>query len=141
MSPRRTAPPGQTTCDAGPCRQAFRRIAHGADQFEAAPGHKAPARHMRGDPPADHLSKVLAMAKNSALPNNLPPRLLSREQAAAYLNLSPNSFDGLVSEGDMPKPMRLTNKRKLWDLHALDAAIDRIRAESENPRDQTWEVD
>lgn len=56
----------------------------------------------------------------------IPPRLLSREEAAAYVGLSPTTFDLEVAAGTFPGPFPLTSaRRRLWDIRALDAAIDR----------------
>lgn len=57
------------------------------------------------------------------LPSNIPPRGLAREQAAAYVGLSPNSFDLAVAEGRLPQPIRF-NRRAVWDRLALDRALD-----------------
>lgn len=55
-----------------------------------------------------------------------PPRLVSREIAARYVGLSPNSFEAEVAAGTFPGPLPLgQTRRRLWDLRALDAAIDR----------------
>ena len=78
------------------------------------------------------------MPKQAALPFNLPPRLLSREAAAAYVCLSPTKFDQLVDDGRMPKP-KLIDHRKAWDVWALNAAIDRLPDEDHGPAaDATW---
>ena len=58
----------------------------------------------------------------------LPPpcvRLLSRVQAAALCGVSPNTFDRMAAEGTMPGPKRVYG-RVLWDLVALNAAIDAL---------------
>jgi excisionase family DNA binding protein len=60
-----------------------------------------------------------------SLPPSLPPRLLSREQAAEYCGLSRTFFDQTVANGGMPRPARL-GRRVLWDRHKLDAAIDKL---------------
>jgi predicted DNA-binding transcriptional regulator AlpA len=79
------------------------------------------------------------MTRQAALPPTLAPRLISREAAAAYLSLSPNTFDDLVKSGKMPQPKVLTNRRKAWDLRALDIAIDNLpTVGSENATDDTW---
>jgi len=62
----------------------------------------------------------------------LPPptaRLLSRAEAAAYAGVSPSTFDKLMADGTMPRPLKLLS-RTLWDVRALDAAIDSL---SDNP--------
>lgn len=56
------------------------------------------------------------------------PRMLSREQAAAYLGVSPTLFDAEVAQGIWPQPIRRGAKggRVTWDRHALDRALDAI---------------
>ena len=56
------------------------------------------------------------------LPHSLAPRGLSREQAAAYVGISPSLFDILVKDGRMPAPKRI-NARTVWDRLQLDAAF------------------
>jgi len=56
----------------------------------------------------------------------LPPptaRLLSHPEAAAYAWVSPATFDRMTGEGLMPGPKNVYG-RVLWDVRALDAAID-----------------
>lgn len=68
------------------------------------------------------------------LPRSLPPRGLSREQAAAYVGISPSLFDKLVADGRMPPAKRL-NSRNVWDIRKLDVAFDAIGDDGENPWD------
>jgi predicted DNA-binding transcriptional regulator AlpA len=58
----------------------------------------------------------------SVLPPSLPPRGLSREQAAAYVGVSPSLFDAIVKDRRMPGPKRI-NARAVWDRLELDAAF------------------
>jgi hypothetical protein len=45
------------------------------------------------------------MATHPALADlGIAPRLLTREQAAAYLSVSPNTFDEMVKDSRMPRP-------------------------------------
>lgn len=44
------------------------------------------------------------MARYDALPPGLLPRGLTREAAAAFVGLSPASFDGARAKGDYPGP-------------------------------------
>jgi len=55
------------------------------------------------------------------------PRYLSREQAALYVGVSPDTFDGEVQDGLWPAPQRRGSKggRLTWDRSALDAAADK----------------
>ncbi len=59
------------------------------------------------------------------LPRSLPPRGLSRAEAAAYIGISPTLFDELVSDGRMPKP-KLVNSRTVWDRARIDVAFDAL---------------
>jgi predicted DNA-binding transcriptional regulator AlpA len=71
------------------------------------------------------------MPKQTALPPTLAPRLVSREAAAAYVCLSPNTFDDLVERKLMPKPRILGEKRRAWDVKELDAAADALPHDGE----------
>lgn len=54
------------------------------------------------------------------------PRLMRRERAAAYLDISPAHFDKLVQRRILPAPKRLDDRIKGWDARDLDAAIDHL---------------
>jgi predicted DNA-binding transcriptional regulator AlpA len=70
----------------------------------------------------------------SALPDNLPPRGLYREQAAEYICVGTTTWDKLVAEGRMPKPKRIGG-RVVWDRHAIDKAFAALDGgeEADNP--------
>ena len=53
---------------------------------------------------------------------NNTPRLLSRQEAAAYCGVSLSTFHGWVKAGNLPAPL-FGSKR--WDKKAIDAALDR----------------
>ena len=78
------------------------------------------------------------MARQVALPHSLPPRLIGREAAAAYVSVSPTKFDEMVEDGRMPVPRLLGGRRRAWDVRSLDAAIDRLPLACEDS-DATWE--
>lgn len=61
----------------------------------------------------------------NALPPNLPPRGLSREESAQYLGLSVSLFDDLVKQGAMPEPVK-AGGRVVWDRFALDRAFEAL---------------
>jgi predicted DNA-binding transcriptional regulator AlpA len=71
------------------------------------------------------------------LPQSLAPRGLSREQAAAYIGVSPSLFDVLVKDRRMPEPKRI-NARTVWDRLQLDAALAALPSDDEsvNPWDE-----
>ena len=63
------------------------------------------------------------------------PRLMSEEQAAAYVSLSLNTFRAGVGEL-WPKAIRI-RRRKLYDRRALDRAVDALSPrESLSPKEQ-----
>jgi len=84
--------------------------------------------------------------RSSRLPSSLPPRGLSREQAAEYIGVSPSKFDQLVTRGGMPKPKHIDGRR-VWDLLALDTAFAALPDEkgalpslrSANGDDNPWD--
>jgi predicted DNA-binding transcriptional regulator AlpA len=80
------------------------------------------------------------MPRQNALPPTLAPRLISREAAAAYVNVSPTTFDAMVKGGTMPKPRRLSGRRKAWDVRALDTAVDNLPVE-DNDNDSWDNID
>ena len=56
------------------------------------------------------------MSSHSALADlGIAPRPLTRQQAAAYVSLSPNIFDQLVKDGRMPRPKLLGSRRRAWN--------------------------
>lgn len=74
-------------------------------------------------------------AKRQTLPPSLPPRGLSRVEAAAYIGVSASHFDQLVKEGVMPKPVRF-GTRTVWDRLKVDLAFVALEEQDgENP----WE--
>jgi predicted DNA-binding transcriptional regulator AlpA len=56
------------------------------------------------------------------LPTSLAPCGLSRVQSAAYIGVSATLFDEMVTDGRMPKPIRI-NGRRVWDRVKLDEAF------------------
>ncbi len=72
------------------------------------------------------------MPKQVALPSTLPPRLIGREAAAAYVNVAPNTYDKLEGQGLMPKPTSSPGcRRKLYDVRELDIAVDALPHDGE----------
>lgn len=73
-----------------------------------------------------------------SLPVSLPPRGLSRVQAAEYIGVGATKFDEMVDDGRMPKPKRI-DVRTVWDRIKLDeafAALDEGEARTSNEWDQ-----
>jgi hypothetical protein len=81
------------------------------------------------------------MPKQAALPPTLAPRMVGREAAAAYVCVSPNTFDELIERRVMPKPRLIVGTtRKAWDLRNLDAAVDALPHDGEDlaAADEGW---
>jgi predicted DNA-binding transcriptional regulator AlpA len=73
----------------------------------------------------------------SVLPSSLPPRGLSRAQAAEYVGIGCSKFDEMVNDGRMPRPKRI-DSRCVWDRVQLDeafAALDGGEPAPVNPLD------
>ena len=52
------------------------------------------------------------------------PRIMRREKAAQYLDISPAMLDQAVASGQMPKPIPITGTIKGWVRDDLDAWIE-----------------
>lgn len=80
------------------------------------------------------------MARQDTLPPTLRPRLVKRDVAAAYLSVSPTTYDVMVKDGRMPRPKLLGDRRKAWDLNEIDLMIERLPIElGESEVDETWD--
>jgi excisionase family DNA binding protein len=76
--------------------------------------------------------------RDDILPASLPPRGLTREQAAAYLGIGRTLFDEMVADGRMPKPKTL-NSAVRWDRKKLDDAWDDLPELGEKtPKNDPW---
>ena len=67
------------------------------------------------------------MTRARASVHSSPRRLLTRPEAAAYCGVSVPTFNDQLRSGSMPAPLQWPSvNRMLWDLRALDAAIDAL---------------
>jgi predicted DNA-binding transcriptional regulator AlpA len=74
----------------------------------------------------------------TTLPDSLPPRGLSREQAAEYIGAGTSLFDRMISDGRMPRPKRIDG-RTVWDRVQLDKAFAALPGDEErHPYDDLW---
>ncbi|MCD8563222.1 MAG: hypothetical protein LRY54_04125 [Alphaproteobacteria bacterium] len=74
------------------------------------------------------------MARGEVLPPSMPPRGLTREQAAAYVGIGTTKFDEMVRDGRMPKPVRIDAATR-WDRWKLDASFTALSDDGANPWD------
>lgn len=71
------------------------------------------------------------------LPPSLPPIGLSRELAAAYIDVSPTKFDQMVKDGRMPKPKHI-DSRRIWDRLKLEHAFGRLPGDDNDGEVDEW---
>jgi hypothetical protein len=69
---------------------------------------------------------------------NFLRRGLSREEAAAYIGISPSKFDEMRKDGRIG-PAKLIDARKVWDIHELDEIFEALPSEGSLPDQQTDE--
>jgi predicted DNA-binding transcriptional regulator AlpA len=81
------------------------------------------------------------MARQNALPPTLSPRLIGRAAAAAYVSVAPGTFDEMVTDGRMPRPILLGGRRKAWDVRKLDIAVDQLPTDGADAEDNSWSDD
>lgn len=72
----------------------------------------------------------------------VPRRGLRREEAAAYVGISPSKFDQAVAAGRMPPP-RTLDGCVIWDVRELDERFDALphRAHAGAPTAALTDVD
>lgn len=75
-------------------------------------------------------------ARRAEIAGNRWPRGLRREDAAAYLGISPSKFDGCLSRGLIPGPKMLDGV-KVWDRVRLDQAFESLPDEAQEQTD-SW---
>jgi predicted DNA-binding transcriptional regulator AlpA len=75
-------------------------------------------------------------AERSVLPAGVMPRGLSRVRAAAYVGVSPTTFDRMVRDKLMPQPIRIYG-RIVWDIRKLDEAFAAF--DKSEPSDNPWQ--
>lgn len=80
-----------------------------------------------------------ARAKWDVLPSSLAPLALKREEAAAFIRVSPSKFDEMVDDGRMPKPKRIDGST-VWPVRKLVLAFEALPDDAgskKNPWDET----
>jgi predicted DNA-binding transcriptional regulator AlpA len=77
--------------------------------------------------------------RGDALPHSLPPIGLSREVAAAYIDVSPSKFDEMVRDGRMPRPRKI-DARRIWYRPEVEAAFVALPVDGAEPPVDQWGV-
>ena len=80
-------------------------------------------------------TEQLDARKRDVLPLSLPPRGLSRVEAARYVGVGATLFDLMVSDGRMPQPKKI-NSRTVWDRIALDIYFEALPTDEVSPEDK-----
>lgn len=70
--------------------------------------------------------RTKATARSALVAAGIVPRGLSLDEAAAYVNLCPKAFLAEVAKGHYPRPLSHGSRRDVWDLRALDSALDQL---------------
>jgi predicted DNA-binding transcriptional regulator AlpA len=66
-----------------------------------------------------------------------PRRGLRREEAAAYVSLSPSMFDKMIKDGRLPKPKKFGGA-SVWDMRQLDLVFDAL-PDANNDNVNPWD--
>ena len=82
--------------------------------------------------------KTNIASRQSILPKSLPPIGLSREVAAAYIDVSVSKFDQMVADGRMPKPKQI-DARRVWDRRKIEKAFGMLPGDETDNLDE-WDV-
>jgi predicted DNA-binding transcriptional regulator AlpA len=90
----------------------------------------------------DNVEPMAKRARGDILPTSLPPRGLRREEAAAYIGVSPSTFDKMVADGRMPIPKRI-NARTVWDRKSelISRSMPCLMVRTIAPIHGTWRPD
>jgi predicted DNA-binding transcriptional regulator AlpA len=65
------------------------------------------------------------------------PRLLGMDHAAAFLGISPRSFEKLWRSYKLPQPYRL-GRRLVWDIKILEEYVDALRPYDRDASNEGW---
>jgi len=65
------------------------------------------------------------ISRGFVLPPSLAPIGICREQAAAFIGVSPTKFDQMVSDRRMPRAKKIDG-RVVWDVEKLRLAFKRL---------------
>jgi predicted DNA-binding transcriptional regulator AlpA len=77
--------------------------------------------------------------RNDVLPLSLSPRGLSRDEAAAYIGVSPSTFDIMVGDKRMPQSKRV-GRRTIWDRQQIDLAFSALPSDDEGSKFNPWDL-
>ena len=61
-----------------------------------------------------------------------PPRMMTRDRAAHYCDVSISEFERMVNDGTLPLPVSGFGKREHWDRLKLDDALGVLSGERQS---------
>ena len=64
---------------------------------------------------------------------------MRRDLAAAYLDVTPGTFDKIVAEGRLPKGLPLTQGSRIWLRSDLDGLLAKLRGLPNDPAERSIE--
>lgn len=118
-------------------------VRRGGARLARRPAHQSgDSHHIEEKAAASALAEMWSIVGCGIVADDtkLKPRLLSRQEAAAYCGVSVATFSGWVTAGHMPRPL-FGSKR--WDKRAIDAQLDEasglavpMAANEEDPYDR-----
>jgi len=62
---------------------------------------------------------------------------MNRTEAAAYIGVSPSTFDEMVKDSGMPRPKRI-GARRVWDIRQVTLAFDKLPGGADDDRNE-WD--
>ena len=83
---------------------------------------------------------TVATLREQLAQRGIKPATLQLEEAAAYVGMSKRTFLREVQAGNMPKPLELRGRRKLFSIAALDQRINPQQAPQRSMRDEIDEA-
>lgn len=61
------------------------------------------------------------------------PRLLTLKAVAVYLSVSPSTVRRLAERGEIPSPIKLSERLLRWDRNQLEALFERPERRKDDP--------
>jgi len=83
---------------------------------------------------------TVATLREQMARRGIQPATLQLEEAAAYVGMSKHTFLKEIQAGNMPQPLALRGRRKLFSIAALDQRINPQQAPQRSMRDEIDEA-
>ena len=132
-TPAKDAPCAPVTATTLPLATASQRLRGRPGRPRTKPSGDNPGDSREPAPPQVRVPPARPAARKQDSPSCAPlgPRLLTRQQAAGYLNLSSDMLDRLTQQGELPRVQLLLGNRNvrkvLYDRADLDRLVELSR--------------